>query len=67
MERLVERRLAHETQLCRYCTPGSASSARIRPEIAPPMMPADDREDQVESADVLVVRGHEPAGEEAGL
>jgi hypothetical protein len=25
---------------CRNCTPGSASSARIRPEIAPPMIPA---------------------------
>ena len=27
-------------QVPRYCRPGSASSARIRPEIVPPMMPA---------------------------
>ena len=29
--------------------------------------PRDDREDQVESADILVVGGHEPAGKEARL
>ena len=47
--------------------PGSASSMRMMPEIAPPIDAREDREDQVERADVLVVGRHEPAGEEARL
>jgi hypothetical protein len=51
----------------RYWIPGWASSSRIMPEMAPPTIPAKDREDQIERADVLVIGGHEPAGEEARL
>ena len=47
--------------------PGSASSARMMPGDRAADDPGDDREDQIERADVLVVGRHEPAGEEARL
>ena len=34
------RRARIAAQACRCCMPGSASSQRIRPEMAPPMTPA---------------------------
>ena len=51
----------------RIWMPGCISSARMMPEIAAADDPRDDREDQIERADVLVVGRHEPAGEEARL
>ena len=47
--------------------PGSISSQRMMPEMRAADDPGDDREDQIERADVLVIGRHEPAGEEARL
>ena len=47
--------------------PGSISSQRMIPEMRAADHAGDDREDQIERADVLVVGRHEPADEEARL